>query len=185
MTTQTIPQLNQRITDAAASAQSHALETWRRWANGAGIVPARDALPLAIDAYETALAAKRAADNEVRAVKEQADDALADADWELDGCFETAGNKTLLVYDPVTEAAVEPQRPMTADQRTAWKKTMARRLPAVTQAVALLRKAENEQAAAVDAVRVADARIAAAKYTLQAATAMLTTQAAAHPKEIL
>lgn len=183
-TTQTIPQLNQRITNAAVEAQAHALEIWRRWANGADIVNARNAYPDAIKAFEAALKAKRVADTEVRAIKEQADDAMADADWDLDGCFETVGNKTSLVRE-TDGATLDEPRQMTADQRTAWKKTMARKLPAVVEVTQRLRRAESEQAAAGDAIRVAEDRIDAAKYTLQAATAMLTTQAAAHPKEIL
>lgn len=181
-TAQTVTQLGQRTQTAAAAAQQHALEVWRRWANGADIVGARNALPQAIDNYETALAAKRAADTDVRAIKEQADDALADADWELDGCFETAGNKTALARN-ADGTPVEPPRAMTADQRAAWKKVAARKLPAVADTAQRLRKAENEAATAGDTVRVAEARLSAAKYTLNAAVAMLTTQAAAHPKE--
>jgi hypothetical protein len=183
VTAQTVAQLGQRTQAATANAQAQALETWRRWANGADIVGARNALPQAIDAYEAALTAKRVADNEVRAVKEQADDALADADWELDGCFETSGNKTSLFRD-VNGDQIQPSRPMTADQRAAWKRTAARKLPAVADTAAALRKAENDAAAAADTVRVAEARLSAAKYTLNAAVAMLTTQAAAHPREI-
>jgi hypothetical protein len=161
----------------------------------AGIRNARSKLAEAPDRLAEAQAAFREAQGREALAKEAYAQALLEAEWELDGQLHKDGNKT---YRWVTcECSVgTPENPgepiptcaicagagkyrkfMLADDVKAWKASEAAKVPAVVELAAHLRRAEENTAAARDALAVADKRFSAAKYDLTAAVAELNALA--------
>lgn len=69
------------------------------------------------------------------------------------------------------------RKQMTADERKAYKASEAAKAPVVVEAASALRRCEMATAAARDAVGVAEKRLSAAKYDIQAAVAELNALA--------
>lgn len=134
----------------------------------AGIAKARADLIGALDILRHAQDAKRKTEAAERAAKEAHDDALGEAEWELDGRFVQDGNKTFLVDG-------DDRRQVLADEKAAWKRREARKLPAVARAAKVLAEATEADARARDDVIHAERRFAAARSELTAAVAVLET----------
>jgi len=144
--------------------------------NEVGIVASRRALENGLALIDAAQTQKRRCDAEQDAAKDEADQALAMAEWDLDGRFVTEGNKTFLVipaHEVGDQTVAEERRPMTADQRKEWKANEARTLPAVIAATKKLRQAEANTAEARDQVVLAERTFSARKADLNAAIAQL------------
>lgn len=163
----------------------------------AGIRKARRALAEAPDRLAEAQAAYREAQAREGLARESYTTALLEAEWELDGRFHTDGNRVYLRLDceacggsgavssgmtggekcEACDGLGTTRKQMTADERKAWKAAEAAKLPAVVVVAAELRRAEEATAAARDALGVADKRLSAAKYDVQAAVAELNALA--------
>lgn len=164
----------------------------------AGIRRARTALAEAPDRLAEAQAAYREAQAIEGAARESHQQALMEAEWSLDGLLHKDGNKTYrwvpcdcidadgsgarantgaLADCPVCAGAAKFRRFMLADDVKSWKAAEAARVPAVVLVAAELRRAEENTAAARDALGVADRRFSAAKHEVQAAIAELNALA--------
>lgn len=129
-----------------------------------GLGRSRKLLADAVDLYDNALAAKRAAYAAMRDAERRYQDTLAEVAYSLDGRFEVAGNKTYLVQG-------DERRAMTADERRDWKERTARQDPEVAAAALDLRKAEAEHERCVDELHLAERRCTAARIDVEAAIA--------------
>lgn len=158
-----VEEINKQVKEAV---RLPALDAVRSVANESGIRRARTLLRDAPDLLDAAKRQLRSMQMAQRGAKELYDDALLDAEWELDGRFVVEGNKTYLVDGDTKKA-------MTADERREWKAQQAKRLPAVAQARTALDLAEEATARARDEVDLAEARLMAAKHDLSAAVAEL------------
>jgi hypothetical protein len=137
-------------------------------AEKAGVTDSSDVLRAAVMHYEECLAAKREAEGAVRDAKADYDDALAVAVYDLAGQFVVEGNKTWLM----DAAGLGKIRTMTADEKKDW---IARHAATDQEVAALrsaLRAATDNLDEAKDAVDVADRRISASKYAVQASVAI-------------
>lgn len=161
----------------------------------AGIRNARRTLAEAPDRLAEAQNAYREAQAVEAAAKDRYSQALVEVEWELDGQLHKDGNKTYrwvtcecLADADFTQVAGRPDCPvcagagkfrrfMLADDVKSWKAAEAARMPAVVVVAAELRRAEEDTAAARDALSVADKRLSAAKYEVQAAIAELNALA--------
>lgn len=173
-----------------------ALDAARALLNEVGIRSARRSLADAPDRLAEAQNAFREAQNREAAARESYQQALVEAEWELDGRFHSEGNRVYLRLlcdacggnglwgDPPSDGLEgrkcdacdglgTTRKQMTADERKAYKASEAAKQPAVVEAGAHLRRAEMDTAAARDAVSVAEKRLSAAKYEVQAAIAEL------------
>lgn len=139
----------------------------REAAQEAGVSRARTYLGDALDLYDGALQAKRAAYAAMRDAERRYDDAVAEAAYVLDGRFESSGNKTFLIDG-------EQRVPMTADERKAWKDRHARKDPEVRKVEAEYRKAEADYERCTDELHLAERRFTAARIDLEAAVAHLS-----------
>lgn len=152
----------------------------------AGVLKARRALAEAVDFIDVSLTSHRSAQEAERQAQDAYDEAIGDAEWELDTHFVTESNKTLLVikqceyalapnwkefHDPFVEHQCRETRPMTADERKAWKANESRRMPAVKAAADELRKATQERDRTKDEIVLAERRFSARKADLAAAVA--------------
>ena len=183
MTAISIDDLAQKIGIEIREAEAEALALWRRWASEADIRRARIEYRDSIDIYEKTLVDKRNADQAVKTAREAHAELISDTEYALEVCFEKKGNSWVQMIDGANGSMTplpEP-RPVTADARKEWLTRTAGRTVSVTAAARKLSEAEWAQAQAVDAISVADRRVTAAKYQLQAATVMLTTLAQAMP----
>lgn len=159
------------------------LDAVRAIANESGIRRARIALAEAPDRLAAAQAAFREAQAVEAAAKEAHTAALVEAEWEVDGDLHKDGNKTYRwvacecdgnVKDcGVCAGAGRFRRFMLADEIKTWRSTKAAKAPAVLEAASALRSAEESTAAARDAVALAEKRLSASKYEVQAAIAEL------------
>lgn len=193
MTVTNLAELGDRITAEVNEAlRMPALDACRAIAQEAGIRRARLALAEAPDRLAEAQAAYREAQAAEGYAKEAYQQALSEADWYLDDCFHTDGNRTYLrlpcedcnavgkidgVKCTSCDGLGTTRKQMTADERKAWKAAEAAKQPAVLPASHNLRRCEEATAAARDAVGVADKRLSVAKYQVQAAIAELNTLA--------
>jgi hypothetical protein len=168
------------------------LDAVRAIANESGIRRARLALAEAPDRLAAAQAAFREAQAAETLAKENYQQALLEAEWELEGQIYSDGNKRYrwitcecLADADFTQVAGQKDCPacagvgkvrrnMLADDVKAWKASEAAKQPSVIDAGAWLRRCEEATAAARDAVTVADKRLSAQKLDLQAAIAELT-----------
>ena len=143
------------------------LEDARNALNEAGLQEACKALNGSVADIITALAAQRAADDELRILSEAVDSAVLEAEWALDDNFETEGNKTYLKLPD------GDRKPMLADDRKAWKREHAAKHPTVVATLDAQRRGEAAAIDARDGVTVAERRHTASKYCLTAAVAQL------------
>ncbi len=160
------------------------LDAMRALLNECGIRRARVALAESPDRLAAAQAAYRDAQAIEATHREMYTQALLEAEWDVDGDIHKDGNKTYRwvacecdgnVADcPVCNGAGKVRRFMLADDVKAYKASEAAKVPAVEIAGAALREAVEETAAARDALTVADKRLSAAKYEVQAAIAELS-----------
>lgn len=163
------------------------LDAVRAIANEAGIRRARIALAEAPDRLAAAQAAYRDAQAVEAAARESYQQALMEAEWEVDGDIHKDGNKTYRwlacecdgnVKDcPVCAGAGKTRRFMLADEVKTWRSAEAAKNSHVIVFAARLHTAEENTAAARDALGVADKRLSAAKYEVQAAIAELNALA--------
>jgi hypothetical protein len=156
----------------------------RKLIGEAEVPTARANLGTALKALEAAQAAYREAQAIEGAARETWDQAVLDAEWQLDGRFVVEGTKTFLVTpcewhftggeaECPTCGGKGERRAMTADERKAWKASEARKLPEVADAQAVLRRAGDAALDARDAVGLADKRISVCKHELDASVAVL------------
>lgn len=178
--------LARQVDGEVAAARILLIDMARAAAKESGIRAARTALADAPRTLAEAQAAYRdaqAAEGEAKAALERE---LVEADWELDVAFEVQGNKTVMVavrgdngsWVDLEEAK---RRPMTADERKAWKAAEARRMK--TAAVERLRQAEMATAAARDALDIASKQLTVRRIDLEAAIAELYALAAVLPRK--
>lgn len=180
------------ITDYERDRLNDILELAKR----ARVIPVRQDLLEAVDAYAAAIGEEQTAKEAVRAADEAHQAALASAEWMLDGRFETQGNKTYLITDEDEIGNVElpdgtvgrgptgqkVRRAMTADERAAWKRREASSDPEVREAARRLQAAENQLASVRSQIAVANTRISALKHALDASVALLNAfTSAVHP----
>lgn len=165
------------------------LDAMRALLNESGIRRARVALAEAPDRLATAQTTYREAQAAEALAKEAHAGALLEAEWDLDGRFQTDGNKTYLrITCEGCEGIVIPgagdkcgacdgigstRKQMTADERKAWKASESAKAAGVVTLAAELYRAQENTAAARDAVNVAEKRLSASKYEVQAAIAEL------------
>lgn len=156
----------------------------------AGIRRARAALAEAPDHLAEAQAAYREAQAIEGAARERYQQALVEAEWEVAGQVFSDGNKKYR-WVPCGEHGDGEPTPlctecngsgryrlfMLADDVAKWKAATAASQAAVVLLATALRRAEEDTAAARDAVGVADKRLSAAKYEVQAAIAELNALA--------
>lgn len=189
MTVTNLAELGDRITaEVREATRMPALDAMRAVLNEAGIRRARIALAEAPDRLAEAQASYREAQASDIAARENYQQALIESEWDLDGRFLSEGNKTYLRIpcgDCLGDGRVAEEKcagcdgigstrkQMTADERKAWKAGEAARDPGVVEAAKHLRRAEEASAGARDAVSVAEKRLSAAKYEVQAAIAEL------------
>jgi hypothetical protein len=186
MSVATTGELIEKIGAEVIAAEHDALETWRRWAQESDIRRARVEYRDSIDIYEAALRQKRTADETVKELREQHASAVADVEYALEAAFEKKGASWVQTreFDPGVDGnlrVLDEPRPVDAAGRRDWLARTAAKSARVADAADLLAKAEWGQAQAVDGISVSDRKVTAAKYQLQAATAMLTTLAQAMP----
>ena len=191
--------------EVVASIRVPSLDEARAACNEVGIRKAREALSIALGAIGLAQEEYREAQAVQRLAQEAHDQAVSDADWELDGRFVIESNKHWLTTScepclgtgivnphPVNAVNRGPEeactacdgkgstrRSLTADERKAWKANEARKMPAVAAAAAALYRAEEDTAAARDGVTFAGHRFSAARHDLDAAVAELNALAVA------
>ena len=169
MTATTLEDLGNKVDEAVRRvAEPPLLVEARAMLNEAGIVKARAYLRDMPDVLEAAQADFRKAQEAERLAREAYDQALSEAEWELDSRFVVEGNKTYLVDG-------EERRSMTADERAKWKATEAKKLPSVKSAATALYAAEQHTAAMRDAVAATERRFSAAKHDLEASIAIVST----------
>lgn len=167
--------------------------------NEVGLRRARKALADAPGRLEERQQDYRVAQSALAVATEAHDQAVLDAEWELDGRFVVESNKTWLVTpcdhckgrgfvsSNMVDGEACPEcnpkgllegygvirKAMTAEERKAWKASEARKMPAVAEAAANLRRAEETVCSARDAVTIADKRMSACKADLEASIAEL------------
>lgn len=178
--------------EVAAIIRLPQFEACRAVLTDVGIRRARMALVEAPDVIARAQAEYRTAQAAQAAAKEAHAQAVAEAEWTLDGRFVSEGNKGYLTWACNEHAGERPpfnpnctecggtgtvRKQMTADERRAWKEREARNVPAVQAAARALAEADEDVAAARDAITVAQARLSAAKHALDAAVAEVTVLA--------
>lgn len=160
----------------AALTQRRTFEEARAALNEAGMLRARQRLVDALATIEAAQAKVRAAQELAALRKTALDQALAEAEWELDGRFVSEGNKTFLVVG-------DERKQMTADERKTWKQTEARKLGTVVHAAATHAGAESNLNASRDALTHAELAFRAARADLDAAIATVSLFAQSLKKE--
>lgn len=176
--------------EVAAAMRMPTLDAMRALLNEAGIRRARNALAEAPDRLAEAQAAYREAQAREGLAKETHQQALAEAEWEVAGQVFSDGNKKYRWVQCGEHEGGEPtplctecngsgryRLFMLADEVAKWKATTAASQAAVVLVAAEMRRAEENTAAARDAVTVADKRLSAAKYEVQAAVAELNALA--------
>lgn len=150
------------------------LDDARRLIGEAGIPHARSALRSALDVLEAAQRQNREAQQTAQVAQETYDQAVLEAEWELDGRLVREGNKTFLVTPGTADDETdEKRRQLTADEARAWKQAEARKMPAVAEALVALRRANDRVLDTRDAVAVAEKRISACTHELDASVAQL------------
>lgn len=172
--------------EVSAAMRMPTLDAMRALLNESGIRRARVALAQAPDRLAEAQNAYREAQAVEGLARESYGQALAEADWELDGQVHTDGNKRYrwvpceclaVSHDatncPVCSGSGQVRRFMLADEVKTWKAAEAANHHAVVGPLGELRRAEEATAAARDALNVAEKRLSAAKYEVQAAIAEL------------
>lgn len=179
--------LRQRVTDLVNRITGPApISQVRDALNEVGIQRAREVLRDAPDLVANARLSLRQAQDAERVARERHAEAVLEAEWELATRFTVRSNKQWLTVDdngqPVAEA---DQRSMTADEKKAWIAHHASQAPAVRTALAALRSAEENTAAARDDVSLAEARLSVAKHDIDAAAAQLRAFTLALPREDL
>lgn len=177
----TVTTLNE-LADQAANAihaltQRRTFDEARAALNEAGMHRARQRLTDSLAAIETAQTKLRSAKDVAGIRKTQSEQALAEAEWELDYRFEVTGNKTFLVTG-------DERKPMTADERRDWKRVEARKDEAVQHAVAMLAGADSEVAVCTDALDHARLAFSAARADLDAAITTVRILGASITKEV-
>lgn len=163
----------EELSDAAANALAalttrRTFEEARAALNEAGMHAARRRLDEALAAIEkrqTMLREQRAV---VQQTADNLDQALADAEWELDARFVHEGNKWFLVDG-------DERRQMTADERRDWKAREAAKNPDVDVKRGAHRQAQFDLDACKDAVDFAELAFRAARADLDAAIASVET----------
>lgn len=161
------------------------LDACRAILNDVQLRRARIALSEAPDVIDRAQQSYRAAQSVHTAARDALATAIVEAEWELDANFHTDANKVYLRLPcdcidldgtpdpkcPVCSGLGTTRKYMTADERRTWKSVQAAADPAVRKLAADAAAAEEEVAAARDAIAVANARLSAAKHGLAAAVA--------------
>lgn len=165
-----------------------ALDACRSILRESGIRAARRSLAEAPSLLSDAQQAYREAQAVEQSAREAYGQALTEADWTLDGKIHSEGNKryrwipcdcvadTVLRADancPVCKGDGKYRRFMLADDVKAWKAAEAAKVPAVVEAAAALRTAEENTAAARDLVALCEKKLSARKADLAAAVAEL------------
>lgn len=185
--------VDKAVAEIHAALQMPRFEACRAILADVGIRRCRMALVEAPEAIAAAQALYRTAQAAQAAAKEAHAQAVAEAEWTLDGRFVVEGNKTFLVTlcevcDGQGFVSVRPdssdwaacdtckgektvRKSLTAPERQAWKDREARNVPAVQAAARALAVADEDVAAARDAIEVAKARLTATKHALDAAVA--------------
>lgn len=176
-----------------AIAEPIVLVTARAALNEVGILNSRRKLEGALAIYEAAQSERRKAIAEERMLREVHDNAVLEAEWELDGSIVTEGNKFFLVeaWCETCKGTGEGQglagsecapckgkryvkaRQLLAADVARWKAREAAKVPAVQQARAALDKAKAEVARTEDEVSLGERRLLACQYDLSAAIAQL------------
>lgn len=172
-----------------------ALDAVRAILNESRIRAARRNLAEAPDRLAEAQAAYRAAQGAEALAKESYTTALIEAEWALDGQIHSEGNKryrwvTCECLNDADFAQVEGMKDcpvckgdgkyrqfMLADDVKAWKAAESAKVPEVVLVAGELRRAEENTAAARDAVLVAEKRLSACRADLEAAVAELNALA--------
>lgn len=153
--------------------------------NEAGMNKARQRLHDALKTIEQTQATLRSVQDAAQQMKARVDQALAEAEWELDARFYIAGNKTFLVLNPADGTELpENLKAMTADERAKWKQTEARKQTTVLDALAAQREADRLVAEGRDALTVAELAFRAARADLDAAIATVQILGQSLKKEV-
>lgn len=159
-------ELIQRIDEQVRDSVRVLTDQVRAALNESGIRHARKLVEDSPDLLDNALGHLLAAKEKEEAAQDAYDKALLAAEWELDGRFDYAGNKTYLVTG-------DDRKAMTADERARWKAAEALKLPDVATARALLKAAQHDVAVAANDLKVAEKRVGAARTICEAAIAEL------------
>lgn len=161
---------------AATFTERRTFEEARAALNEAGMNRARQRLFDTLANIEAAQTAVRSRQEPAVRAKENVDQSVTEAEWELDARFVQEGNKTFLVDG-------DERKPMTADERKAWKQTEARKLDSVLRAIAAQRDADRSLVEARDTLALAELAFRAARADLDAAIATVQTLATGIRKE--
>lgn len=180
-TEQALSTLAERIELAVEnSIATIALETARAMANEAGLHRFQDMLLDALDQLDAARSRKRKAVAALDQAKSDYDSAVAEAEWALNGNFETRSNKSWLARNlDGTAIPEDEQRSMTADERRDWITRAAARVPAVAKAKRELDAVTEHIAQANDEIAMAERGAKAAEHLLDAAREELVLLATA------
>lgn len=162
---------------AAKFTERRTFEEARAALNEAGMLRARQRLADALAAIETAQQAVRETADVAKRLNGAVDVFANEVEWELDARFVTEGAKTYLLM------ANDERKAMTADERAKWKASEARKHESVRNARRLASEADMENAAAKDALALAEKAFSAARHDLDAAIATVQILAASLKKE--
>lgn len=163
MTTTSLEELADAADNAVAALTTRrTFEEARAALNEAGMLRARARIGEALQRIEDTQATLRAAHEVAGIRKNQLEQALVEAEWELDYLFVADGNKTYLVVG-------DERRAMTADERAKWKTLEARKDEAVRDMSVVAAGADSEVAFCRDALAVAEKGFVAARIDLDAA----------------
>lgn len=176
--------------------QRRTFEEARAALREAGMYQARAALQLAVEDIAQAQTDVVDTTQREKQARDALDQAMAEAEWELDGRFVSEGNKVFLVetcqelHDPADDAApcaacggtCKVRRQMTADERRQWKQIEARKNPTVHDALARLADAERSVLETKHNLALAERAFSAKKHDLDAAIACVGILAASITK---
>lgn len=166
-------ELISRIEEQVVETYRARLDQMRTVLNETGIRRARAAMLEAPTVLANALAHEVTARQQVRAAKEQAEQAVAEAEYLVVRPFEQDGNKTWLL-----DANGERSRTVLADEQKSIVGGLVRQHPSVVAARKRLQEAENTAAMAAADVEVAKANLSVSKHDTDAAAAELLLAAA-------
>lgn len=167
------------MTQLDAGLQRVALNQAWHVAEKAGVITGRQQMLDAAARYEQAVANEHSAREAVRASEQAWADAVATAEWMLDGRFVTEGNKTYLIVDIKDQTAVGARKAMTADERTSWRRREANKDPEVVAAARNMQAAEAALAVIRAEIATTASRLSATKHALDASVALLNVLATA------